>query len=275
MVSPPLASSRRYRGAAPPPRGPPNFMSIPRKIYIPIENPSSKLPFLNRSRKLWRSDFKLWKLLAYLGVGGNADGLTGRRPRNLSNGHGSQAYVPDSHAGYPKLWFIRRILQNLNFDSKRRYRRLFFKRTKIDLAQVALASVARLGGLSNVGDNHFQNFTQFGFGSNGFGGPKWFGKIQGDSLVRFHVDLTVEFVQYDYCSAGVLIPMPGLSRRYNSDLQTITDWAIKFKLSKRMCLKLNLGFLSGFFHSINSLYWVFRPRFFRIYLKNSFKKTVR
>jgi flagellar hook protein FlgE len=213
-----LASSGGI-GGPPSPPGPPNVMSIPR-IYLPNNDPSytSAIPTNGAEITVINLDFGTFGVL---GVG-QRDGLTGDAAGSYQPVNGVNTYVPDSHATATQNGYPDGILQSLNFDQTGTIVGSFSNGQKTALAQVALASVSNEGGLSNVGDNHFQTSINSGSAQVGLAGQNGLGTIQGDTLEDSNVDLTVEL-------SNMIIAQRGFDTNarviaaVNSELQTVTQ----------------------------------------------------
>ncbi len=212
-----LASSGGIAGPPSPP-GPPNFMSIPR-IYIPIDNPSQTSPIPEEGAEILPIDLN-FGTFGVLGVG-QRDGLTGDAQGTYQTVNGINTYVPDSHTAATQNGYPDGTLQNLNFDQNGAIVGSFSNGQKINLAQVALASVSNEEGLSNAGSNHFQTSPNSGAVQMGLAGQNGLGTIEGDSLEGSNVDLTVELSNMIIAQRGFDTNARVISA-VNGDLQTIT-----------------------------------------------------
>jgi flagellar hook protein FlgE len=213
-----LASSGGIAGPPSPP-GPPNFMSIPR-IYIPIDDPSQTSPIPEQGAEILPINLN-FGTFGVLGVG-RRDGLTGDAQGTYQTINGVNTYVPDSHVSATQNGYQDGILQSLSFNQTGTIVGSFSNGQKADLAQVALASVNNEGGLSNVGDNHFQTSANSGSVQVGLAGQNGLGTIQGDTLEGSNVDLTVELTNMIIAQRGFDTNARVIAA-VNSELQTVTQ----------------------------------------------------
>ena len=185
-----LASSGGI-GGPPSPPGPPNFMSIPR-LYLPSYNipgaPVSPLPSQGAEITVVNLNFGTFGVL---GVG-QRNGLIGDAEGSYETINGINTYVPDSHATATQNGYSDGTLQSVNFDQTGTLIGSFSNGEKADLAQVVLASVNNEGGLSSVGDNHFQASDNSGSLQVGLAGQNGLGTVMGDAVEGSNVNLTVE-----------------------------------------------------------------------------------
>jgi flagellar hook-basal body protein len=213
-----LASSGGI-GGIPSPPGPPNFMAIPR-LYIPVPNPLEISPVPTQGAQVVAINLN-FGTFGVLGLG-QRDGLTGDAQGSYQTVNGVNAYVPDSHVSATQDGYGDGTLQSVVFDQTGTIVGSFTNGQKADLAQVALASVNNEGGLSNVGDNHFQTSENSGALQVGLAGQNGLGTITGDSLEGSNVDLTTQLsdmiiAQRGFDSNARVIAVE------NSELQTITQ----------------------------------------------------
>jgi flagellar hook protein FlgE len=213
-----LASSGGIAGPPSPP-GPPNFMSIPR-IYIPIDDPSQTSPIPTQGAQILAINLN-FGTFGVLGVG-QRNGLTGDAQGSYQTINGVNTYVPDSHATATQNGYQDGTLQSVNFDQTGTLVGSFSNGQKADLAQVVLASVSNEGGLSNVGNNHFQASPNSGSVQIGLAGQNGLGTVTGGAVEGSNVDLTIELSNMIIAQRGFDTNARVISA-VSSELQTISQ----------------------------------------------------
>jgi flagellar hook protein FlgE len=201
-----------------PPSG--GFPASPHIYLPPVNNPLPISPIPSTGAEITQVTLNFGTFGA-IGVG-QRDGLTGDAQGTYQTINGVNTYVPDSHVGATQNGYSDGTLQSLNFDESGKIIGSFSNGQKLNLAQVALASVNNPDGLNNTGSNYYSTSRNSGAMQLGLAGQNGLGTIEGDSLEGSNVDLTVELTNMIIAQRGFDTNARVISVM-NSELQTVTQ----------------------------------------------------
>ena len=185
-----LASSGGIEG---PPSGPglPNFMDMP-TLFLPEDNqfpPISPLPSEGAQILAVNLNFGTFGILGK----GERDGVFSDAEGSYQTVNGLNTYVPQSTLyASSQNGYADGTLESLAFDKTGTIVGSFSNGQQVDLARVALASVANPEGLTNAGNNDFTASASSGGIQLGLAGQGGLATVAGGALEESNVDLTVE-----------------------------------------------------------------------------------
>jgi len=185
-----LASSGGIDG---PPAGPglPNFMVMP-TIFLPFQNkflPVSPLPTEGAQIMAVQLNFGNYGILGI----GQRNGVFSDAEGSYQTVNGVNTYVPQNTiSASGQNGYADGTLEGLSFDKTGTIVGSFSNGQDINLAQVALASVANPEGLQSVGNNNYIISPNSGSSQLGLAAQNGLGLIQGGALEESNVDLTTE-----------------------------------------------------------------------------------
>ncbi|HTA76894.1 MAG TPA: flagellar hook-basal body complex protein [bacterium] len=163
----------------------------PPHIYLPPTNALSPFsPIPTTGSEITQITLK-FGTFGVIGVG-QRDGLTGDAQGTYQTINGVSTYVPDSHATVTQNGYGDGTLQTVSFDQTGTVVGAFSNGQKLDLAQVAMATVENPDGLNNTGTNYFSQSSNSGALQLGLAAQNGFGTIQGSALEGSNVNITVE-----------------------------------------------------------------------------------
>jgi flagellar hook-basal body protein len=201
-----------------PPTG--GFPSAPHIYLPPANNPFPISPIPSTGSEIIQITLN-FGTAGVIGVG-QRDGLTGDAQGTYQPVNGVNTYVPDSHVTATQNGYTDGALQNLSFNQTGTIVGSFTNGQKLDLAQVALASVNNPGGLNNTGSNYYSTSINSGAMELGSAGQNGLGSIEGGSLEGSNVNLTVELSNMIIAQRGFDTNARMISV-VSSELQTITQ----------------------------------------------------
>jgi flagellar hook protein FlgE len=153
---------------------------------------------------------------------GERNGLTGDAEGTYQTINGVNTYVPDSHATVTQNGFADGTLTGIAFDQTGTIQGTFSNGQTIALAQVAMATVENEGGLTNVGNNYYQQSVNSGAETIGLAGSNGAGTIIGGALEGSNVDLTVELSNMIIAQRGFEVNARVITVE-SQNLQTLTQ----------------------------------------------------
>jgi flagellar hook protein FlgE len=153
---------------------------------------------------------------------GERNGLTGDAEGTYQTINGVNTYVPDSHSTVTQNGYADGSLTGIAFDATGKIQGTFSDGQTIALAQVAIATVENEGGLTNVGNNYYQQSVNSGAETIGLAGQNGTGTIIGGALEGSNVDLTVELSNMIIAQRGFEVNARVITVE-SQNLQTLTQ----------------------------------------------------